>query len=421
VVRTAAIITVGSELTQGLRIDTNTAEIARALAPRGFRVSEAVSVADDVDELAGEIGRLSAIRDLVITTGGLGPTHDDITREAAAAALGVELVPDPRLLQLLEPVQKRHHDSAARQQVLTQAQVLRGAEIIDFSTGTAPGLVAGTESGGVLALLPGPPSEMRPMLEVVLDRYAVVATPPRELGVVGLPESDIQVVVERSIAGLSGVGFTILARPGDVRVILTDAGCGPETLATAAHLAATALGDNCYSTDGASLGQVVIREAARRRLTIAVAESCTGGMVGAALTDPPGASEVFLGAVVSYSNESKRDLLGVAPELLAACGAVSAEVVDAMALGAYEAFGRPDLVVSVSGVAGPGGGSPDKPVGTVWFGVLSSVAKVGEGEARGVHFRRDMPGSSRDAVRARAASIALDSLRRAVLGLPGAK
>ncbi len=418
---TAAIVTIGTELVHGLRVDTNTAEIARLLAPRGLRVIETLSVGDDTHLLADELRRLVSCRDLVITTGGLGPTHDDITREAAALALGVQLVDDERLIGMLRPVQQRHSSPAAVEQILSQAQVLPGAEIIDFATGTAPGLVVRTPQGGTLALLPGPPSEMRPMLDILLERYEVVLTEPRHLGVVGLSESDAQVRVGHAIADVAGVGFTILARPGDVRVILTDAGGGTANLDQAVGLAIHALADHCYATDESTLAEVVVREATRLHQTIAVAESCTGGMVAAALTDVPGASQVFVGGVVSYSDQAKMDLLGVEPTLLERHGAVSAECAEVMAIGAYEAFGQPDIVVSVTGIAGPGGGSADKPVGTVWFGVLSArnmpTGVTFPPTTPAIQFRRDLPGADRQAVRARATSIALDCLRRVLLGL----
>jgi len=306
--------------------------------------------------------------------------------------------------------------------VLTQALVFPGAHVIDFTTGTAPGLVIDAASGATLALLPGPPSEMRPMLDELLERYPRVLGTPRQLGVVGLSESDAQVRVERAIEHLSGVGFTILAKPGDVRAILTDAGAGPDGLDEAVTRASAELGDHCYAEDDSSLAEVVVREAAARMLTIALAESCTGGMVAAALTDVAGASQVFLGGVVSYSNASKVDLLGVPFSVLETHGAVSAECVRAMALGAFGAFGQPDIVVSVSGVAGPEGGTADKPIGTVWFGVLTgsdlNQAPSALHSTQSVEFRRDLGSSGRTIVRARATSIALDCLRRAVLGLP---
>jgi len=410
---TAAVVTIGSELTNGLRVDTNTSEIARALAPRGFRVMEAVSIGDDPDLLARELARLCRDRDLVITTGGLGPTHDDITRHAAATALGLELAIDERLVGLLRPAQARHSDPQAAEQVLVQAEVFPGAEVIDFTSGTAPGLVVPTGEG-LLCLLPGPPSEMRPMLEAVLERFPLSAAEPYELGVVGLTESDAQVIVQRSLVGRDGIGFTILARPGDVRVILLDDGAGAEVLGTAAADAAAALGDHCYATDGSNLAETVVRTGVARGLTVALAESCTGGMVAAALTDVPGSSEMFAGSIVSYSNEAKMALLGVDPGLLTRFGAVSAETVAAMASGAGLAFETADITVAISGIAGPRGGTPGKPVGTVWF----AVSEPGKAVAT---FTRSYPRSGREAVRARATSTALDCLRRSMLGmqLPG--
>jgi len=404
---TAAIVTIGSELTQGLRIDTNTSEIARALTPRGFDVHETVSVGDDVTLLTMQIARLVRAHRLVITTGGLGPTHDDITRSAAAAALNLELEVDDRLVAWLKPVMARHKDPEAAAQVLVQAEVLHGARVIDASTGTAPGLVVDTPAGA-LALLPGPPSEMRPMLSEVLSAYPLVYAPPRELGVVGLTESDAQMSVQRALGLREGIGFTILARPGDVRVLLTDQGAGAAELDSAVADVAKALDERCYSDRGHSLAQTIIEEAARRGLTIGLAESCTGGMVAAALTDTAGASSVLMGSAVTYSNEAKTRLLGVAPALIAEFGAVSEQCVAAMAEGALRAFGA-DIAVSVSGIAGPDGGSAEKPVGTVWFGIR------GPGGDSVIH--RCFPGGSREAVRLRATSFALDLLRRQVFGL----
>jgi len=404
---TAAIITIGSELTQGLRIDTNTSEIARALTPRGFVVAETVSVGDDPALLADQITRLARTHAMVITTGGLGPTHDDVTREAASKALGVPLHVDERLVAWLQPAMARHTDPDAAAGVLVQAEVLDGAEVIDAITGTAPGLVVST-AGGVLALLPGPPSEMRPMLAALVSRYPFVYAPPQELGVVGLTESDAQVAVTRALAGREGIGFTILARPGDVRVLLTDNGAGNADLDEAASAAARSLGERCYSRRGRSLAGEIVQEATARGLTIGLAESCTGGMVAAALTDVPGASAVMLGSVVSYSNDSKVEALRVPAGLLAQFGAVSEECVAAMAEGAQQVFSS-DIAVSVSGIAGPGGGTPEKPVGTVWFAVRGP---------RGHHtLLRTFPGTSREAIRARATSVALDLIRRQVFEL----
>jgi nicotinamide-nucleotide amidase len=404
--RPAAIVTVGSELVEGLRVDTNTAHIALRLGRHGFAVTEAVSVGDDVGVCSAVLRRLAADHELVIVTGGLGPTHDDITREAASSALGLPLVTDAEIVEILRPFLARHAESDARDQIFTQALVLEGAEVIPATTGTAPGQVVATP-GGTLALLPGPPSEMAPMLDVVLERFDTRRAAPRDLGVVGLPESDVQFAAQRALAAFDGVAFTVLARPGDVRALLIDDGAGPDVLDAAAIAVAAEIGDACYSQAGETLAETVLRLARDTATTIAVAESCTGGMVAAALTDIPGSSEVFLGGVVSYSNAAKVALLGVDAGVLAEQGAVSTEVAEQMAIGARTRFGA-DVAVGITGVAGPGGGTAEKPVGLVIFGVAT---------ANGVKTRttQAVGTPSRAALRARSTATALDLVRRELL------
>lgn len=400
----ATIVTVGSELTTGLRIDTNTAEIARELTVRGFDVVGAISVSDDVGIL-GEVIRAALVSsELVVTTGGLGPTHDDITREAAKLALGTELTTDPRIVELLRPLMPRHANPVAAQQMLVQAQVIIGARVIDFTTGTAPGQVI-TGERSTLVILPGPPSEMRPMLSDALSPWPPERAPHREIGVVGMSESDVQVAAQEVLRGRGGVGFTILAKPGDVRALLMDDGCGADALADASEAVADRIGDAVYTREGRSLAEEVIGEASRMRRTIAVAESCTGGMVCGSLTSIPGASEVFRGGIVAYDNQVKISVLGVAEEFIEVFGAVSPECAAAMARGAARGLGA-DLAVAVTGVAGPTGGTDDKPVGTVWFAVANH-------DGIEVH-QRLFSGSTREAVRERATATALNLLRRAV-------
>jgi nicotinamide-nucleotide amidase len=405
--KSAAIVTVGSELTEGLRVDTNTAEIARDIQHRGFRVVEAVSVGDDVAGLALVLERLTRVHALVVTTGGLGPTHDDVTREAAAMALGIGVAPDPSLIEFLTPFLARHSDPDAAEQVLTQALVLSGAEVLAPTTGTAAGQVAATPAG-VLVLLPGPPREMRPMLASWLSRLPSVRATALDLGVTGLPESDVQLSAQRGLLGHNGVGLTVLARPGDVRVLLLDEGAGESGLASAATSVAAEVGSACYATGGETLAETVVRAAAAAGLTVAAAESCTGGMVCTAITDVAGASSVLLGGVVAYANTAKIDLLAVPPGLLAQFGAVSEQTACAMAQGARDSFGA-DIAVSTTGVAGPGGGTADKPVGLVWFAVAT---------AHGTHATvRQISSADRSAVRSRATAVALDLLRREILGV----
>ena len=404
----AAIITVGSELVEGLRVDTNTAEIARDVSRFGFKVAEAVSVGDDEFLLADTIARLCAHMPLVVVTGGLGPTHDDVTREAASRALELEMTPDPALLKFLEPFLARHSDPSSAEQVLTQALVLDGARVLAPENGTAAGQVVPTAAGH-LVLLPGPPREMRPMLARALEPYTATRGAARDLGVTGLAESDVQHAAQRALSRFSGIDLTVLAKPGDVRVVLLDDGASAASLDQAARAVARELGDACYSTAGETLAEALVREAAKRGVTVAAAESCTGGMVAAAITDVPGASAVFLGGAVVYSNATKSALLGVDEGTLAEHGAVSEPVAAQMAAGGRERFGA-DVCVSVTGVAGPDGGTALKPVGLVWFGLDSTRSGGGTEQTS-----RRFGAASRESVRARATALALDLLRREVL------
>lgn len=401
---TAAIVTVGSELVEGLRVDTNTAEIAREVQRRGFRVTEALSIGDDEAALSTLLARLSETHALVIVTGGLGPTHDDVTRDAAAAALGLETAMDPALVDFLQPFVARHTEPRSAAQVLTQALVIDGAEVLRPVKGTAPGQVLGTPAG-TLVLLPGPPSEMREMLARALARFAPSRAAARELGVTGMPESDAQHAAQRALEGREGVALTLLAKPGDIRVILLDEGAGEDGLDDVVAAVAAELGEACYATDGSTLAEVLVREATGGHMTLSTAESCTGGLVSAAVTDVPGASETVLGGVVAYSNDAKVHLLGVDRALISEFGAVSAEVAEAMARGARERFDA-DIAVATTGIAGPGGGSAEKPVGLVWFGIATRFAESSA--------KRLMTGASREAVRARSTAVALDLLLREV-------
>jgi nicotinamide-nucleotide amidase len=241
---------------------------------------------------------------------------------------------------------------------------------------------------------------------------------PAQLGVTGMTESDVQTIVVDATRGIGGVGFTVLSRPGDVRAILIDEGGGESAVSHAADLAATALGDECYTRDGSTLAEVVVSEYAKRTLSFSLAESCTGGMVTAAVTDVAGSSAALLGGVVSYSDAAKTGILGVGADTLERYGAVSAETAREMAAGSLERFGS-DIAVSVTGIAGPDGGTEAKPVGTVWFGVAArtAVLETADGPATRVELLRRM-GSDRASVRLRSTAFALDLLRRAATGLP---
>lgn len=401
---TAAIVTVGSELVEGLRVDTNTAEIARALGSSGFRVVEAVSVGDRHAELVDVFRRLVASHEMVICTGGLGPTHDDITRDAAAEALCVVLQRDERIAAMLNPAVAGHTDPEATRRMLVQADVLPGSEVIDPTTGSAPGLIVPTPKGS-LVLLPGPPKEMRPMLATLAERYRAGRANPADLGVHGMTESDAQLIAQSALEGHDGISLTVLAKPGDVRVILVDEGAGASGIATAAADVAEALGEACYSTDGSTLAQALVRASTDKGITFALAESCTGGLIAGEVTAVPGASEAFAGGVVSYSNQAKEDLLGVPKGTIERFGAVSSETAVAMAEGARQRFGT-TVAASVTGIAGPGGGTADKPVGLVWFGF--------SGPHGSYAIEKRFRSSGRDVIRQRSVATVLNLLWREV-------
>ncbi|MCE5191440.1 MAG: nicotinamide-nucleotide amidohydrolase family protein [Actinomycetia bacterium] len=398
----AAIVTVGTELVTGQRLDTNGAEIASALLTSRFAVVEMLSVADDAARLADHLARLCAECTLVIVTGGLGPTHDDITRDAASRALGRVLVRDAAIEATLTRIVALHHEPDAATQIMTQADVLEGATVIMPTTGTAPGQIVPTP-GGSLVLLPGPPAEMRPMLSTFLSQRHP-GTPPVRLRSTGIPESDAQIAAQRVIGDARGVGLTVLAAPADVEVVLFDEGAGPRELARLGASICTELGDACYSTDGSSLPETVLALARTRGVMLACAESCTGGKIASALTDVAGSSDVFEGGVVAYSNRLKTTALGVAAPLIDQYGAVSEQAARAMAAGVANLTGA-QYAVATTGIAGPTGGAADKPVGLVWFGLSTPTGIT----ARSQGFSGDRQG-----VRTRATMFALDLLRHAL-------
>lgn len=388
--RSAAVVTVGTEITAGLRLDTNTREIATSLLKAGYTVAEAVSLPDDMTAVARTLQRLVGAYELVMVTGGLGPTHDDITRDAAAEALGLPLVADPALEASLAHWASRQASAEATAQVLRQALILEGARFIPPITGTAPGQIVVTRFGSTLVLLPGPPHEMAPMVVEFLGE-AADGVLPRELSCTGLTESDAQIAAQEVLSSHPGVDLALLAKPGDLRVVLLDAGAGAAGVELATAAVRSALGDACYADDGSTLAESVIRLATSRNVTLATAESCTGGLVGAALTSVSGSSAVFMGGMITYANEAKASQLGVSPDTLTQYGAVSAESAGEMALGVRERF-EVDVAVSVTGVAGPTGGTQDKPVGLVWYGIATpagttTLRRIHPGDREGVRER----------------------------------
>jgi nicotinamide-nucleotide amidase len=417
----AAVLAIGSELLELGRTDTNSPEIAAALQRHGFAVRFTAVVGDEIHALHEALRHALARADLVVCTGGLGPTDDDRTRDAVAAVLGLGLREDPAVV---ETIRARF---ATRQMVMPeinrrQAQVPFGASVLANTRGTAPGLWIPAGRDAVL-LLPGPPREMRPMLDEALARHVVPrwgVTPARQRAIVigGRSESwvdeRLQPIYTPWLRETPAVATTILASLGVIEVHLSAAGgeaaALDDRLAAAVAALTEPLGDDVVSVDGRGLEEVVGAALRDRGWRIGVAESCTGGLITSRLTDIAGSSAYVDRSVVVYSNEAKVDLLRVPPALIAAHGAVSEAVAAAMAAGLRASSGV-DLALSVTGIAGPGGGTTEKPVGTV------CIAIDGPG---GVEVRTSRFGGDRSVIKALSATTALDRVRRYLGRLSGA-
>jgi len=416
---TAAVLAIGSELLALGRTDTNSPYIAAALQRYGIAVQFTAVVGDEADGL-GEALRYALARvSLVICTGGLGPTDDDRTRAAAAAVLGLTVREDE---DVLATIRARF---AARQLAMPeinrrQAEVPDGATVVANPRGSAPGLWIPTPAGALL-LLPGPPREMTPMLADALERHVaprwgVTARRHRAVIVAGRSESwvdeQLQPIYGPWASEPLAVDTTVLASLGIVEVHLSAAGGAAADLDARLEQAVAALiaplGADVVSVDGRGLEQAVGDALVARGWRIGVAESCTGGLITSRLTDIPGSSAYVDRGVVVYSNTAKTDLLGVPPALFAAHGAVSEPVAQAMASGLRAASGV-DLAVATTGIAGPGGGTAEKPVGTVCIALAGPLGT----EVRTWRFPGD-----RSVVKAMASSTALDRVRRYLLREP---
>ncbi|MBA3344651.1 MAG: competence/damage-inducible protein A [Gemmatimonadales bacterium] len=403
------LVTIGTELLLGFTVDTNGAEIARSLAAFGVRVVRRTAVPDRAEDIRDAVGAALERTGAVLTTGGLGPTRDDITKKVVADLFGAPLDFDESVwADVLARYARVQRSPVASNR--SQAEVPRGALALRNRWGTAPGIwIEGKP--GLAIMLPGVPLEMRMLLEhEVAPRLAARggSSVIRSLVVrtTGIPESTLAErmgEIERDIApltlaylpGVEGVDLRLSA--WELPPVEADA-----RLRAAADLLRQRAGEHVYGEGNTDLATVVLDLARARGLSLGVAESCTGGLVGGRLTEIAGSSDVFAGGIVSYGNELKSGLLGVPEKLIVAHGAVSEQVACAMALGAVGALGV-DVAVSVTGIAGPGGGTETKPVGTVWLG----IALAGEVEARRVNFA-----GIRREVRARAAQAALDLMRR---------
>jgi nicotinamide-nucleotide amidase len=413
----AAILAIGSELLGTERLDTNSLRLTAALDRHGVELRKKSVVGDSEAELAAEVRALLGRVDLLLVTGGLGPTADDVTREAVAAALGRGLHLDPEVSAALEA---RFRAFVRRMPEVNrrQAQVIDGAVVLPNAHGTAPGLRIDTrweEREATIFLFPGVPHELEGMIADALEpwlaeRSAGTARSSVTLKISGLPESEVEERIAPAYEEFGRESITILAGGGEIKLIATAAGPEGERTARLAVMAdrlALLAGDAVYTRNADDTLEQVVGELLRQaKATLATAESCTGGLLAERLTRIAGSSDYFPGGVVTYSNAEKSRLLGVPPELLAEHGAVSEPVARAMAEGARRSFST-DYGIGITGVAGPGGGSEEKPVGTI------HVAVAGPG-GRVAHRRFRFPGG-RERVRWFASQLALEILRRLLL------
>ncbi|MEN9593416.1 MAG: hypothetical protein RJA21_1892 [Gemmatimonadota bacterium] len=406
------IVTIGDELLLGFTIDTNAAHLAREFAALGVRIVRRATCGDDADSIASAVQDALERTGAVITTGGLGPTADDMTKPAIASIFGRGMVLDSDILAALEERWRKrfgHELPASNRQ---QAMVPEGCTILPNRHGSAPGIWLEDAQHRWVAMLPGVPREMRGMLadtiiphlrdRLPLDGPVIRA---RTLRTANIAESALADKLGELARGVNGLSLAYLPGHDGVDLRLTSyrlpARETEATLTEAARLVREKVGRFIYGEGNDDLAALMLTECAARDLTLAVAESCTGGMLGMRLTAVPGSSRVVQGGTIAYANAVKVRELDVSQSDLDAHGAVSEPVARAMATGARRRFGT-NIGIGITGIAGPDGGTPEKPVGTVW------VAVDCDGEVHAV--RAVLPGD-RSEIRYRAAQLALDRLR----------
>ncbi len=409
----AEIIAVGSEMLTQERVDTNSLYLTGELNNLGVEVVFKCVVGDDRNRLSDAIARALSRTGIVILSGGLGPTEDDVTREAVAQAIDRKLIYHPEIADALEQrflLMKRKMAEVNKR----QAFIIEGADILANDRGTAPGQWV-EESNGIIMLLPGPPHELKSMFQRhCLPRLAriVPKTAIRTIfyRVTGMSESDLDQTIAPVYKKYENPVTTILAANGDLQIHLR-ARCATEAqadalLAEVAGPIELLLGDRLYSRNGSPLEVVVGDLLKKHHATVAVAESATGGMLGERFTSTPGSSEYFLGGFLTYTDKMKVDLLGVLPETVEAFGAVSRETAEAMAVGARKRTGA-TYALSITGVAGPDGGSEKSPVGTMYVGIA---------DAAGAHVAHRQFIGDRQRIRVFTTQMAMDLLRRRITG-----
>lgn len=406
------VINTGTELLLGDVLNSHLRFIAQEIFPLGLRIARQIAVPDGLpirDALAESLEHAN----IIFVTGGLGPTTDDITREITAELLGLELRHDPAVMNAITTRAARR-GFRLTDRIARQAEVPEGAMVLPNENGSAPGLYLAAEANPEkkrphVFLLPGPPRELHPMFkDSVLPLLRQIAPQQNATGrrvyrVVGLGESLVEEAIGTQLLEVSGLELGYCARPGevDLRVIGEAA-----ALEQAEKIVTEGLGAAVFSSDGRNLEEVVVQLLTERRQTVAIAESCTGGFLAHRITNVPGASAIFLSGYLTYSNEAKTAMLGVAPRLIAEHGAVSDAVAKSMAEGARRQANA-SFALATTGIAGPGGGTEEKPVGTVFIALACDGSPT---EARQLFYPDD-----RQTFKELTTQAALDMLLRRLL------
>lgn len=412
----AEIVSVGTELLMGQIVNTDAQFIASHLAPLGYRALYQVTVGDNPARLAGVVQSALARADVVLFTGGLGPTDDDLTKETVAQALGLEVAVVPE-----EEARLRAYFASRGKEMtpnnLKQARFPTGSIILPNPNGTAPGCIMEAD-GKAAILMPGPPRELYPMFHdhvlPYLEKRSGVRLHSRELRIFGMGESELTYRLRDLIAAQTNPTIAPYVKTSEVTLRVTaqcqDDAEGERLVAPVIDAILARLGSIVYSTNGESLPALCVRLLLRQGATLAVAESCTGGMLASSIVDIPGCSACFLEGAVTYANGAKVRRLGVSEGTLATDGAVSLACAQQMAEGLRAATGA-TYALATTGIAGPDGGTPEKPVGLVYV----ALAGPGRTEVRKLCLSGD-----RTRIRTAATLHALDLLRRSLLGLTGA-
>jgi len=412
------LLTIGDELLLGFTVDTNAAYLARALAAIGVEIVHRTTVGDDAEKIAAAVSEAIERTGAVITTGGLGPTADDRTRPVIATLFGRELVLDESIVAQIEARFWRMTSAKMPQTNIVQAMVPAGARVLENHHGTAPGLWIEDAQGRWVAMLPGVPREMRGLtqdsiLPILRERIgaAPVAIVSRTIRTTGIGESALAERLGELGKRVDGMPLAFLPGWAGVDLRLTSRTLPPDeatrALDSAERMLRDVAGPVVYGTESDDLTELILDMCRERGLHIATAESCTGGLLGARLTAIPGSSDVYHGGVIAYDNSVKTKLLGVSDVTLREHGAVSEQAAREMAEGCAKSLGA-QIGVGITGVAGPGGGTEEKPVGTVWI----AVSGIGETRALGRVYVGD-----REEIRMRATQASLDQIRRGLASI----